>query len=82
MTVSKPTQESLNHAKPEQSPEVYRQFLKRKDVFPHVRKDYIERTVAAGRCVYESGAIVTYQQYRRAARVGSVTIPAGSVMLH
>jgi hypothetical protein len=72
----------LTHASPNQAGEIYKQFVKRKDIFPHIRKDYMERTIASGNCVYEKGVIITYQQYKKSVKLGNITIPSGSVMLH
>ena len=72
----------LTHASPEQYKEIYAEFYKRRDVFPHIRADYIQRTVESGHCVWEKGVIITYQQYKKDVKLGNVTIPKGSVMLH
>jgi hypothetical protein len=72
----------LTHASPQQSGEVYRHFLKRRDVFPHIRRDYIDRMVASGHCIYDKGVIINYRRYRKNVRIGSVRIPCGSFVLH
>jgi hypothetical protein len=62
--------------------EIHRHFQKRKDVFPHVRQDKIQRMIEKGQVVWQDGVIVTYQKYRKRTRVGEVDIPAGAIMLH
>lgn len=61
---------------------IYGAFQTRKDVFPHVRSDYVHRACEQGRCIYDSGIVIIWQQYVKTVRLGSVTIPKGSVMLH
>jgi hypothetical protein len=72
----------LHYATPEQAREVYGAFYKRKDIFPHIRRDYVNRAVSEGRCVYDDGIIIIFQVYRKTTRVGTVQIPAGATMLH
>ena len=72
----------LRHAKESELKEVYTIFYKRRDIFPHIRFDYIKRMILAGQCVYQDGVVITYQIYKKNTRVGSVLIPKGSIMLH
>jgi hypothetical protein len=72
----------MRHAKESELKEVYSHFHRRRDIFPHIRQDYVKRMVLAGQCVYQDGVIITYQSYKKATRVGSVLIPKGSIMLH
>lgn len=72
----------LLHASPEQHKEIYAEFYKRRDIFPHIRADYIKRMVEVGHCVFEKGVIITYQQYKKDVKMGNVSIPKGSIMLH
>jgi hypothetical protein len=72
----------MNHATLSDLKEIYGQFQKRKDVFPHVRQDKLQRMIEAGQVVWQDRVIVTYQQYKKRTRVGDLDIPAGSVMVH
>jgi len=72
----------MKHATVDDLKEIYKHFQKRKDVFPHVRQDRLKRRIEAQQCIYQEGAVITYQQYRKRTRVGVVQIPAGSIMLH
>lgn len=72
----------LHYATPEIAREIYAAFYKRKDIFPHIRCDYVTRAVVEGRCVYDDGIIIIFQVYKKTTRVGTVQIPAGSTMLH
>lgn len=62
--------------------EIYAQFQKRKDVFPHVRHDKLKRMIEAGLVIWQDGVVITYQRYKKRTRVGEVDIPAGAIMLH
>jgi hypothetical protein len=72
----------MNHANLADLKEIYAQFQKRKDVFPHVRQDKLRRMIEAGQVVWQDGVVITYQRYKKRTRVGDIDIPAGSIMLH
>ncbi len=66
----------------EELKEIYGHFVARKDMFPHVRQDSIERRIVAGQCVYQEGVVITFQKYLKATRIGTVLVPKGAIMLH
>src|SRR6266404_5263497 len=72
----------MKHARLSDLKEIYAQFQKRKDVFPHVRQDKLRRMIEAGQVVWQDGVVITYQRYKKRTRVGDIDIPRGSVMLH
>jgi hypothetical protein len=74
----------LKHATKKQSKEVYSHFRENKAWFPHIRKDYLERMIAAGNVVYQDGVVIIYKQYQRQNRIGTSKTAAqkGDVMLH
>ena len=57
-------------------------FQSWRTIFPHVRQDYIKRKIVAGECVYQEGVVVTFNKYKRKVRLGTVTIPKGSYIIH
>lgn len=72
----------LHYAVESDAREVYSLMTSRKDIFPHIRFDYVQRACRNGRCVYDSGVVIIWQRYKRTVQLGDVRIPAGSVMLH
>ena len=72
----------MRHATVADLKEIYRHFQKRKDVFPHVRQDKLQRMIEKGQVVWQDGVVVTYQQYKKRTRVGEIDVPAGAIMLH
>jgi hypothetical protein len=67
------------HAVESEAREIYSLMTTRKDIFPHIRFDYVQRACRDGRCVYEDGVVIIYQRYKRTVQLGTVRIPAGSV---
>ena len=61
---------------------IYGLFACHREVFPHVRQDYLRRRIEARQCVYEDGVVITFRQYRKRTRVGGLDIPSGAIMLH
>jgi len=72
----------MRHASVRDLKAIYRHFQSCKDVFPHVRQDGLKRRIEAHQCIWQEGVVITYQQYRKRTWVGTVQIPAGSIMLH
>ena len=64
--------------------EVYKLFVSRRDMFPHIRFDQIQRRCAGNQCLadFKSGVAITFQQYTRRVRLGDVLVPKGAIMLH
>jgi hypothetical protein len=77
-----PVRNSLRKATTKDVKAIYRAFQARKDVFPHIRADHVQRSCEQGRCIYDSGIVIIWQQYVKSVRLGDVTIPRGSVILH
>lgn len=69
-------------AKIEEIKEVYAIFTQHKDVFPHIRFDYLQRKIDSGCCVYDDGVIITYTIYKRKQRIGECRANKGDVILH
>lgn len=73
---------ALHFATPRQARRVYEAFRSRREVFPHIRFDAIQRRCRDRECIFERGVALTFQRYRRGVWLGSVLVPAGSVVLH
>jgi len=70
-------------AKIEEIKEVYGIFHKHKEIFPHVRFDYLQRKIDSGCCVYDDGVVITYTIYKRKNRIWNQNVAnKGDVMLH
>ena len=55
-----------------------RVFKKYSAIFPHIRQDYIFNMLKAGKCWYENGVIIMFNQYKRNNKIGNITAPKGS----
>ena len=55
-----------------------RVFKKHRAIFPHIRQDYIFNMLKAGKCWYENGVIIMFNQYKRNNKIGNITAPKGS----
>jgi hypothetical protein len=72
----------MKHARLSDLKEIYAQFRKRKDVFPHVRQDKLRRMIEKGLVVWQDGVVITYQRYKKRTCIGDIEIPERSIMLH
>ena len=68
--------------KAEQFREIYDIFKKYKEIFPHIRQDYLKRMIAADNVIYKDGVVIIFQKYKKATRLGDVTVKAGTYILH
>ncbi len=59
-------------------------FYRYRDVFPHVRSDYIGRMIRKGTVLYTKGVVITFTIYKRNQAIGLEGIVAskGDCMLH
>jgi hypothetical protein len=73
---------SLHFAAVAEAKRVYEAFRSRRDMFPHVRFDAIQRRCRDKECIYQRGVALTFQRYNKSVRLGEVLVPAGSVILH
>ena len=69
----------LERANIDQLDEIYKHFSKRKDWFPHIRKDYVQRNIKSGNVIYHNGIIIIYKVYKRKQRLGSARFKEGGV---
>ncbi len=74
----------LKYATKKQSKEIYAHFRGNKAWFPHIRKDYLERMIAAENVIYQDGIVIIYKRYQRKNKVGTskTTAQKDDVMLH
>lgn len=69
-------------AKASELKNIYKLFVNRRDIFPHVRRDALKRRIDNKQCIYENGVVITFQQYKKRTRVGDLDISSGAIMLH
>ena len=75
----------MRHALPSELNEIYSHFQSRRDVFPHIRKDKLERLIGFGECIYQDGVILTFHQNKVPAPViatSSYKAPESAVVIH
>lgn len=57
-------------------------FRYHRQMFPHVRQDYVERMIAAQQVVYEHGVVITFGRYRKRVTLGTAVAESGDVVIH
>lgn len=75
----------MKHASLKDLDVVYRHFQNNRNVFPHLRKDKLERNIRAGECIYQDGVVLTYRRNKVSAPViaaSAYKAPAGAVVIH
>lgn len=72
----------LENVKVQNAHEVYKDFSSRKDIFPHIRKDYVERMCAQGSVIRCKGVSIIFYQYKRRVSLGNTYASKGNYILH
>jgi len=57
-------------------------FRHYKEVFPHIRNDFIKRTIESGNCIFNHGTVITFNKYKRGQNVGNCKTNKGDWILH
>lgn len=59
-------------------------FYMWRDVFPHVRSDYLQRMIRKGTVVWTKGVVITFTIYKRKQPIGldGIVASKGDCMLH
>ncbi len=57
--------------------DVMKLFQKHKDIFPHIRQDYVKREIEKGNVIYQDGVVIIYGIYQRKQKIGTVWAKAG-----
>ena len=73
---------SLHHASLDEIKDIYAVFKAYPHIFPHMRFDRLQRMIRDGQCIWHEGIVITYQQYKKSVRLGSVTVPMHTTCLH
>lgn len=72
----------LKTVKSEDAAKVYAAFSSRKDIFPHIRKDYVERMCAKGSVVRHKSVYIIFDRYQRRVNLGDTHALKGNFILH
>ena len=70
------------HAKENNFEEVKDIFYQYKELFPHIRTDYMRRMIKSGNLILDNDVIITYNYYKRKQRIGGVQAQQGDCILH
>ena len=72
----------MNHAALSDFEEVKNIFYQYRDIFPHIRTDYMMRQIEGGHCILQDGVVITYNFYKRPQQIGTVLAGKFHCILH
>ena len=72
----------MKHATLEDFEKIKEIFYQYRDIFPHIRTDYIRRELEAGHVIFEDGIIITFNFYRKPQKIGTIEARPGHCILH
>ena len=67
----------LLHVLEEDLDVIYGSFRGHRNIFPHVRKDYLKREILSGNVIHDYGTILIYKQYQKKTQLGDVYAQKG-----
>ena len=72
----------MHHADLSDFEEVKNIFYQYRDIFPHIRTDYLTRQIEGGHCILKDGIVITYNFYKRPQQIGTVLAAKFDCILH
>ena len=72
----------MHHADLSDFEEVKNIFYQYRDIFPHIRTDYLTRQIVGGHCIFKGGIVITYNFYKRPQQIGTVLAGKFNCILH
>ena len=72
----------MHHADLSDFEEVKNIFYQYRDIFPHIRTDYLTRQIEGGHCILKDGIVITYNFYKRPQSIGTVLAGKFDCILH
>jgi len=72
----------MNFAKEKDLDRVYKMFMLYKEIFPHIRKDYLERYIKKGEVILQKGVVIVFHRYIKGVHLGTAYISKGHYILH
>ena len=72
----------MHHADLSDFEEVKNIFYQYRDIFPHIRTDYLTRQIEGGHCILKDGIVITYNFYKRPQPIGTVLAGKFDCILH
>jgi hypothetical protein len=73
----------MNKANIDQLDSIYSIFSQYRDIFPHIRKDYLKRMIEKQCVIYSYNTVIVFNVYKRSQRLGKQSQAlTGDVILH
>ena len=62
--------------------EIWSVFKKNRDIFPHIRADYLKREINKSNVIFDSGVIIVKGVYQKKVHLGDQTFEKGTSIIH
>lgn len=61
---------------------IYSKMAELPGIFPHIRKDYVQRMINTDNVILERGVVIIFQKYQRKVKLGNTYAPKGAYIIH
>jgi len=61
---------------------IWSEFKKNRNVFPHIRTDYLKRQIKKDNVIYDKGVILISNSYKRNVTLGNKKFKSGDHIIH
>jgi RimJ/RimL family protein N-acetyltransferase len=62
--------------------EVWSILMQYKNIFPHLRYDYMTRKVTSNETVFDQGVVITFTKYKKKTKLGNISAFGGDYIIH
>ena len=72
----------LHKARMKDFDKIWSEFKKNRDIFPHIRSDYVKRQIKKNNVIFQDGVVLIYNKYKRSGRLGTTEYKKDDVIIH
>ena len=61
---------------------IWSAFKKFRNIFPHIRTDYLKRQIKNNNVIFQDGVVIIFGKYKRRGKLGTSQYNKGDVIIH
>ena len=73
---------SIQKATLQDKADVWDIFKKHRDIFPHLRTDYLKRQIVVDNVIFDEGVVIVNNEYKRQVKLNNKVFKKGTYIIH